>query len=239
MRQIVLDTETTGLETAQGHRIIEIGCVEIVNRRISGRTYHQYLNPEREIEEGAFKVHGLSTDFLREKPRFSECVQEFLQFIQGAELLIHNAPFDVGFIEYELRLLKKDRKPLSAYCSKIVDTLKMARKKHLGQKNGLDALCKRYNVDNSQRDLHGALLDAQLLAEVYLLMTGGQTSLLLSGADSRAEEIEIRRVPADHPPLPVIEPDAAEQQAHRQRLAAIDKISGGQCLWLRLEPDNL
>ena len=178
MRQIVLDTETTGLSTSQGHRIIEIGCVELVNRRISGSHYHTFLNPDRNIDEGAERVHGISRDDLETSPRFSEVVDELLAFIKDAELVIHNAEFDVGFLEYELKLMKHTQPKITQH-STVLDTLAVARKIHPGQRNSLDALCKRYEVDASNRDLHGALIDAELLAKVYLAMTGGQTALSL------------------------------------------------------------
>ena len=178
MRQIVLDTETTGLSTSQGHRIIEIGCVELVNRRISGSHYHTFLNPDRNIDEGAERVHGISRDDLETSPRFSEVVDELLAFIKDAELVIHNAEFDVGFLEYELKLMKHTQPKITQH-STVLDTLAVARKIHPGQRNSLDALCKRYEVDASNRDLHGALIDAELLAKVYLAMTGGQAALSL------------------------------------------------------------
>ena len=178
MRQIVLDTETTGLEPKQGHRIIEIGCVELNNRRKTNNHYQQYLNPEREIEDGAYDVHGISNEFLADKPVFADAAQEFIDFIRDSELIIHNAPFDVGFINAELKRLGRQWGKVEDHCT-VVDTLLMAREMHPGQKNSLDALCKRYEIDNSQRDLHGALLDAQILLDVYLVMTGGQTDLLL------------------------------------------------------------
>src|SRR5262245_13797777 len=191
MRQIVLDTETTGLEVVLGHRIIEIGAVEIVNRRVTDRHFHCYLNPERDIEMGALDVHGLTSEFLQDKPRFREVAREFLEFVRGAELIIHNAPFDVGFLDHELRLL--DLQPITEHCPQVTDTLRMARDLHPGKRNGLDALCERYTVDNSARTLHGALLDAELLAEVYLAMTRGQETLLmdLGPATSAAGEAEI------------------------------------------------
>jgi len=178
MRQIVLDTETTGLSTKQGHRVIEIGCVELVNRRISGSHYHTFLNPDRDIDEGAERVHGISRDDLETAPRFTEVVDEFLTFVKDAELVIHNAEFDVGFLEHELRLMKHSMPKITQH-SAVLDTLAVARKMHPGQRNSLDALCKRYEVDASNRDLHGALIDAELLAKVYLAMTGGQTALSL------------------------------------------------------------
>lgn len=175
MRQIVLDTETTGIGPEQGHRVIEIGCVELIDRRLTGKHYHVYLNPDREVEEGAFKVHGISNEFLADKPRFQEVVSEFIDFVDGAELIIHNAPFDVGFLNSELKHVSWSS-ALEKHC-KIFDTLVYAREKHPGQRNSLDALCKRYEIDNSNRQLHGALLDAEILAWVYLAMTGGQASL--------------------------------------------------------------
>lgn len=176
MRQIVLDTETTGLLTSDNHRIIEIGCIELINRKFTGKRYHQYINPERPMDDGAFAVHGLSDQFLADKPIFKDILPEFMDFISGAELIIHNAPFDVGFINYELSLTKNKWRILTDHC-RIIDTLVLAKQLHVGQRNNLDALCKRYKIDNSQRDLHGALLDANLLAQVYLAMTGGQGSL--------------------------------------------------------------
>jgi DNA polymerase-3 subunit epsilon len=236
MRQIVLDTETTGLEPSDGHRIIEIGCVELINRRITGNTYHQYIQPDREIDPGAIEVHGITNESLADKPRFADIAEEFLGFITGAELVIHNAPFDVGFINHELGMLSNRPGTVEDFCS-IVDTLAMARRLHPGQRNNLDALCRRYEIDNSQRELHGALLDAEILADVYLTMTGGQASLSL---DARAETREvgasgIRRLPADRPALPVIEPTEAEIAAHEARLDAIEQGSGKPVLWRSLE----
>ncbi|TDY00086.1 DNA polymerase III subunit epsilon [Thiohalophilus thiocyanatoxydans] len=233
MRQIVLDTETTGLEPSQGHRIIEIGCVELVNRRLTDNRYHQYINPEREIDEGAVEVHGITTAFLADKPRFDEIAADFINFIDGAELIIHNAPFDVGFINHELKRLEGERAPLERLC-RIIDTLVMARQMHPGQKNNLDALCKRYTIDNASRELHGALLDAEILAEVYLAMTGGQVRLSLEGRDSSGSEsrVEARRpMAAGRPPLKIIPASEAELRAHQARLEAIDAASDGQCLW--------
>ena len=185
MRQIVLDTETTGLEVSLGHRIVEIGCVELINRRVTGNHWHHYLNPEREIDGGAFEVHGISNEFVADKPRFAELAEEFLAYIDGAELIIHNAPFDVGFLNEELARLDPPVDGVEARCD-ILDTLVLARQRHPGQKNNLDALCKRYEIDNSDRSLHGALLDARILADVYLSMTGGQTSL---GLDAETGEM--------------------------------------------------
>lgn len=236
MRQIVLDTETTGLETSQGHRIIEIGCVELFNRRLTGRHYHQYIKPEREIDAGAQAVHGISTAMLADKPVFARIADEFLQFIGDAELIIHNAAFDIGFLNYELNMLRPGFGSVSNRCH-IIDTLLMARAKHPGQKNNLDALCKRYGVDNSQRELHGALLDAEILADVYLLMTGGQTALSLGGNQSKDEEggdqNALRRLVANRKPLPIISAAPEELELHQQKLAAIAKSSGDNCVWLR------
>jgi DNA polymerase III subunit epsilon len=236
MRQVVLDTETTGLEIKSGHRIIEIGCVEIMNRRITQHHFHQYLQPDRKIDDGALAVHGISNDFLKGKLRFKDIVREFIAFVKDAEVIIHNADFDTNFINYELQLLNEDWQPLPHYC-KIIDTLALARKLHPGQKNSLDALCKRYNVDNSQRDLHGALLDAQLLAEVYLVITGGQTNLL--GAQEivadAGSQTQIKRVLSDRPRLPVIMPTDAELHAHQAYLEILDKSSGGKCVWKTLQ----
>lgn len=234
MRQIVLDTETTGLEPEEGHRIIEIGCLEMIERRQTGRSFHVYVNPERDVEDGALAVHGITNEFLTDKPRFSDLADDFLDFIRDAELIIHNAPFDVGFLNAELARLEQST------CvedhATILDTLLLARELHPGQRVSLDALCKRYEVDNSGRDLHGALLDAELLAEVYLAMTGGQVDLALdlsSGdeRDSVAGEVVSN---LDLGKLVAREPDAGELNAHRQRLAAI-RESSGKCLWLDLE----
>jgi DNA polymerase III subunit epsilon len=224
MRQIVLDTETTGLEPSKGHRIIEIGCVEIVNRRITENTYHQYIQPDREIDEGAFEVHGISTEFLSDKPRFGDIVEDFMAFVNGAELIIHNAPFDVGFIDHELNKLEPIWGKVADHC-KITDSLVMARKKHPGQKNNLDALCRRYEVNNSKRELHGALLDAELLAEVFLFMTGGQEALSLGGVsggnDASALVSPIRRVDENRPALKVIRASVEELAAHEESLGRL------------------
>lgn len=238
MRQIILDTETTGLEPHLDHRIIEIGCIELVKRKPTGRVFHRYLNPEREIDAGAIDVHGLTNEFLADKPRFEEVVDELLEFITGAELVIHNAPFDVAFLNAELGRLS-GRPVISEVCS-VLDTLEMARSRHPGQRNSLDALCRRYGVDNSQRNLHGALLDAEILADVYLAMTGGQTALHLGGEGSGSAGGEgasaIRRLATERPRLAVVPASAAEEAAHAARLAAIDKGSGGKCLWLKEAP---
>ena len=236
MRQIVLDTETTGLEPSQGHRIIEIGCVELINRRITDNRYHQYINPEREIDEGAVEVHGITSEFLADKPLFADIADDFLNFIRGAELIIHNAPFDVGFINHELKLLNSQAEAVNDFCS-VLDTLQLARKMHPGQKNNLDALCKRYDIDNSTRELHGALLDAEILAETYLAMTGGQTRLSLEGSsESGVTQNEAPRpVMIERAQLKVIHASGAEMDAHQRRLDAIDKASNGQCVWLKPE----
>lgn len=238
MRQIVLDTETTGLEPSQGHRIIEIGCVELVDRQLTGNHYHQYLNPDREVEEGAIEVHGLSNEFLADKPKFEDIVEDFLDFIKGAELIIHNAPFDTGFINHELKLLDANHATVDSMCS-VLDTLAMARHKHPGQKNSLDALCKRYEVENAHRTLHGALLDAEILADVYLRMTGGQVTLSLGDAsnDGEQEVQTIQRLSTDRPPLKVIRATDDELATHQQRLEAINKASNEQCVWMKLDGD--
>ena len=234
MRQIILDTETTGLEPADGHRVIEIGCVELIDRRLSGRHFHQYLNPERDIEDGALEVHGISQEFLRDKPVFADVAEELLEFIAGAELVIHNAPFDVGFLDAELALLgRSDR--VGDHAS-VLDTLELARDLHPGQRNSLDALCKRYEVDASKRDVHGALIDSELLALVYLAMTGGQSDLGLSfDAPVAADPGLERGLPSERPPLVVLRPNEAEASAHDARLHAIHERAG-HCLWYELEP---
>ncbi len=216
MRQIVLDTETTGLEVSLGHRVIEIGCIELVNRRVTGNHWHHYIQPDREIDSGAFEVHGISNDFLEDKPRFAELAEDFLRYVDGAELVIHNAPFDIGFLNHELSLLEPAPRPLESRCG-VLDTLLLARQKHPGQKNNLDALCRRYEIDNSHRSLHGALLDARILADVYLVMTGGQTSLGLDSeqaTETSHEPVEVQRIEAGQP-LPLWRPDAAAEQANR------------------------
>jgi DNA polymerase-3 subunit epsilon len=235
MRQIILDTETTGLETSQDHRIIEIGCVELINRKLTGNHYHQYINPGRQVDEGAIEVHGITDEFLQDKPTFAAIYSDFMEFLGGAELVIHNAPFDVGFINHEFSKLPGNVKFLESGC-KIIDTLAVARQKHPGQKNNLDALCKRYGVDNSQRDVHGALLDAEILADVYLLMTGGQVDLNISQQhDSASGEMNItssiRRLHADRQPLPIIRATQTEIESHQAKLDAI-KSASGSCIWL-------
>jgi len=232
MRQIFLDTETTGLDPAQGHRIIEIAAVELVNRRLTNNHFHVYLNPEREIDPGAQEVHGITLEFLQDKPRFADAVDELLDFIGGAELVIHNAPFDVGFLNAELGLLNRGR--IQAACGGIVDTLKMAKDLRPGQRNNLDALCRHYGIDSSARTLHGALLDAELLAEVYLAMTRGQESLMM---EMEVEKPREEGMPAFQrsQPLLVVHADAAEMEAHQLYLAGLDKAAGGSCLWSQAE----
>lgn len=224
-RQIVLDTETTGLETSQGHRIIEIGGVELLGRRFTGKTFHQYINPERDIDAGALEVHGITPEFLADKPVFAEIKEDFMSFVDGAELVIHNAPFDIGFIDYELSLMDPAWGSISAQCS-VLDSLVLARQKHPGQRNSLDALCRRYSVDNSSRELHGALLDAEILADVYLIMTGGQVSLGLGGSDSSTTddnqgETVYTPIGKDREPLKVIKPTDDELSAHKAYMESL------------------
>jgi DNA polymerase-3 subunit epsilon len=235
MRQIVLDTETTGLEPASGHRIIEIGCVELIDRRLSGNTFHQYLQPDREIDAGAVEVHGITNEFLQDKPRFADIAEAFLGFIRGAELVIHNAPFDVGFINNEFSLLGQGADIVDQQCG-VLDTLTLARRMHPGQRNSLDALCRRYEIDNTQRELHGALLDAEILADVYLTMTGGQVSLSLEAATDRhgaAVGTSIRPLSGDRPSLKVICASEEELEAHEARLDAIGRQCGQAAVWRR------
>jgi DNA polymerase-3 subunit epsilon len=235
VRQIVLDTETTGLEVSRGHRIIEIGCVELVDRKLTGNHYHQYINPQRDIDQGAIEVHGITREFLADKPLFSTIAREFYDFVEGAELIIHNAPFDMGFLNAELEKLDEGYRDLGDVC-KVIDTLLMARAKHPGQRNSLDALCTRYMVDNSQRDLHGALLDAEILADVYLTMTGGQATFALSDAEAGAEDgaaggAAIRRLDSNRATLSVIKASAEELAAHEQLLDVIAAANDGKVLW--------
>ncbi|MAL90627.1 MAG: DNA polymerase III subunit epsilon [Pseudomonas sp.] len=240
MRSVVLDTETTGMPVADGHRIIEIGCVEVIGRRLTGRHYHVYLQPDREVDEGAIAVHGITNEFLTDKPRFRDIADEFFEFIKDAQLVIHNAAFDLGFINNEFALLgQQDRAEITDHCT-VLDTLLMARERHPGQRNSLDALCKRYGVDNSGRDLHGVLLDAEILADVWLTMTGGQTNLSLAGdgesADGgRPQPTPIRRLPADRPRTPVLRASDDEIAAHLARMAAIEKAAGATPLWTQLD----
>lgn len=239
-RSVVLDTETTGMPVTDGHRVIEIGCVELIGRRLSGRHFHVYLQPDRPSDEGAIGVHGITDAFLVGKPRFAEVADEFFDFIQGARLVIHNAAFDVGFLNNEFALIgQQDRADLSQHCD-ILDTLLMARERHPGQRNSLDALCKRYGIDNSGRELHGALLDSELLADVFLAMTGGQTSLSLAGSDGEGEGAasqgsEIRRLPASRQAGRIIRATPEELEAHIARLEAVAKSAGGPALWQQLQ----
>ncbi len=231
MRQIVLDTETTGLSTAQGHRVIELGCVELVNRRLTGREYHRFLNPDRDIDEGAERVHGISRADLEGEPRFPEIVGELLEFLKDSELVIHNAEFDVGFLEHELRLMQHPQ-PVVTEHAMVLDTLSLARELHPGQRNSLDALCKRYQVDASKRDVHGALIDAELLARVYLAMTGGQAALLLDedeGIDVGVGEEVLVRPRRNDLNLVVVKATDAEAAAHE---ALLDRLhEDGPCLF--------
>lgn len=232
MRQIVLDTETTGLETSEGHRIIEIGCVEILDRRVTRNVFHTYINPERMVDAGALEVHGIDNQFLKDKRRFAEVAAEFLEFVRGAELVIHNATFDVGFVNYELGRMQHEVKDIRGICG-VLDTLEVARRQHPGQKNSLDALCKRYSVDNSGREYHGALLDAQLLAEVYLAMTGGQAALVLDAeaAAGRSGDRGLRKLDRAGLSLKVQRASDAEQAAHADKLKEVTKASGAPALW--------
>ncbi|MCU7801907.1 MAG: DNA polymerase III subunit epsilon [Candidatus Thiodiazotropha sp. (ex Lucinoma borealis)] len=231
MRQIILDTETTGLEPKQGHKIIEIGCVEMVDRRLTGNNFHQYLQPERDIDAAAIEVHGITNEFLVDKPKFKDVASDFIDYVSGAELIIHNAPFDVGFLDHELLLIKNPAR-VDTLCA-VTDTLVMAKKMHPGQRNSLDALCKRYDIDNSHRELHGALLDAEILADVYLLMTGGQAVLVLdSSSVDESGEVSvdgIRRLPANRPQLKVVSAGKLELKAHNLQLESM----GEGCVWLK------
>jgi len=231
-RQIVLDTETTGLNAKLGDRVIEIGCIELLNRRPTGNHFHHYINPERASEEGAMKVHGISDEFLLDKPRFREIAADFVEYISGAELIIHNAPFDVEFLEQELALAKLP--PLEQHCADVTDTLKLAKELHPGKKNSLDALCERYGVDNTHRTLHGALLDAELLAEVYLAMTRGQESLMMALEEEPAPKAA-GGVRAERPKLTVLAASAEELAEHAGVLDDIQKQSKGKCVWIKLE----
>jgi DNA polymerase-3 subunit epsilon len=231
MRQVVLDTETTGLETAHGHRIIEIGCVEMINRRLTGNNFHQYIQPEREIDEGAMEVHGITQEFLADKPRFADISNELLAYLGDAELIIHNAPFDIGFLNYEFQMILGKQFDLTKQCE-VLDTLAMARQMHPGVRNSLDALCKRYSVDNSGRELHGALLDSEILADVYLAMTGGQSSLSLDASEEvgRMKQSTINRVDSNRPALAVIRPSGIELSEHEKYLDRLEKDTGS-CVW--------
>ncbi len=230
MKRIVLDTETTGLEPESGHRIIELACLELHGRRPTGRHFHRYLNPERAIDIGATQIHGLTAEDLADKPRFADICDEFLEFIDGGELLIHNAPFDVAFLNAEL--VRIGRPCIDAVC-RVADTLAMAREMHPGKKNSLDALCERYAIDNARRTLHGALLDAQLLADVWIAMTRGQETLEIVLADAPSELLPEHSAPSQVL-LPVVRPDAAELAAHAAMCERIERESKGRCLWLRV-----
>ena len=234
-RQIVLDTETTGLEPADGHRIIEIGCIELVNRRTSDRVFHHYCNPEREVEQGALDVHGITNEFLKGKPRFQDVANDFIDFVRDSELIIHNAAFDISFLDAELKRLGSKWGCMADHCTSL-DSLDLARELHPGQRNGLDALCKRYEIDNSARQLHGALLDAELLAEVYLAMTGGQVALLLdTDAESNGPMVRARsNSPVTARNLVVVEASEEELDQHDARVAAINAATDGRCLWTTL-----
>lgn len=243
MRQVVLDTETTGLEVREGHRIVEIGCVELINRQLTGRSFHRYLNPDRAIDMGAAEVHGITLEQLADAPRFGDIADELRAFLGEAQLIIHNAAFDLGFLNAEFTRCASAETLLEER-HVVIDTLQMARQRHPGQRNNLDALCKRYGIDNSQRQLHGALLDAQILADVYLAMTGGQVSLSLEGqatsleiSDS-VESLSLLRRPANSL-WPVIHPTAEEVALHEYMLTDLDKASGGRCLWRSLEDCHL
>ena len=239
MRQVVLDTETTGLEPEAGHRIIEIGCVELINRRPTQQSFHRYINPERSVDLGALDVHGIDDEFLATQPRFDEVAEEFVDFVAGAELVIHNAEFDIAFINHELRRLDGGTADITRRCQ-VLDTLALARRLHPGQRNSLDALAKRYQVDHSKRDLHGALLDARILAEVYLAMTGGQASLSLDGDAERARPgtLEIEPVDRDGLTLVVPGPSADELAAHRAMLESLAGQRGSPTLWQRDTADE-
>ncbi|MDW3095125.1 MAG: DNA polymerase III subunit epsilon [Gammaproteobacteria bacterium] len=239
MRQVVLDTETTGLETSDGHRIIEIGAIEIINRQVTDRFYHQYLNPEREIDAGAEEVHGISLASLQDKPKFNDVCEEFLSFVRDSELIIHNAAFDIGFLNYELHRVEHELKDIYEIC-KVTDTLKEARNLHPGQRNSLDALCKRYEIDNSHRELHGALLDAQILADVYLAMTGGQVSLSLAATTQAQQNKNPQNQPIQTRNLKVVSANQEEMAEHEKMLLHIAQNNDKQStLWSEmLKTDN-
>ena len=234
MRQVVLDTETTGLEPTRGHRIIEIGCVEMVNRRLTGNHFHVYINPRREVDDGAIEVHGITNEFLADKPFFEDVAEAFIEYVKGSELVIHNAPFDVGFLNHELNLLDGKFGKLEEHCS-VLDTLVLARQMHPGQKNSLDALCKRYGIDNSHRELHGALLDSEILADVYLQMTGGQTDLSLTQkqdfAMAKRDEEGIRRLAKNRQPFKIINANEQEISAHQEYLKKMQETCGDKLIW--------
>ncbi len=232
MRQIVLDTETTGLLTSAGHKLIEIGCLELYNRRFTGISFHHYLNPQRPVDKDAFAIHGLSDEFLKDKPTFATIFADFLAFIAESELIIHNAPFDLGFLNYELQLINKEIKRVDQRCP-VIDTLVLARNKHPGQSNSLDALCRRYQIDNSKRHLHGALMDAHLLGQVYLAMTGGQDQLFgaeeFQNLSSVTQQLDYAGKSKSHIPLPIVLPSMEEQKAHEKFLDLLKKQ--GKCVW--------
>lgn len=232
MRQIVLDTETTGLSPESGHRVIEIGAIEMVNRRLTGNHFHFYLNPDREVDYGAQQVHGITSEFLQDKPRFNEVVDAFLAYVQGAELIIHNASFDMGFLNHELRLLGGAHGALEDHVHNVIDTLALARNKHPGQRNSLDALCKRYQIDNTKRTLHGALLDSEILAEVYLAMTGGQEAMQWEKKETKAQAgvVSSQTTRLDPAGLTVVMANADELALHDEYLEKLDASSGG-CVW--------
>ena len=236
MRQIVLDTETTGLETTEGHRIIEIGAVELVNRKQTDQSFHIYINPEREVDEGAASVHGMTLDDLKDKPLFKDIADDFIQFIDGTELIIHNAPFDVGFINYEFSLLENSKTNVEEICT-ITDSLSVAREIHPGQRNNLDALCRRYNIDNSQRTLHGALLDAEILADVYLAMTGGQITFLADSNEINFKENYSRQKKSKRKEflqLRIVKATDKELAEHEKWLDMLDQKSENGSLWRNL-----
>lgn len=231
-RQIILDTETTGLDFKTGHRIIEIGCIEIVNRKFTGNEYHTYINPDRDSDEGALRVHGLTTDFLSDKPRFSDIYEDFISFIKGSELLIHNAEFDVGFLDNEIKLVSKDFKPLEKEVIKITDTLQIAREKHPGQRNSLDALVNRYEINGYDRELHGALLDSKILGDVYLSMTGGQSTLDFTTNDSREKNLEeVKEKTSSSKKLKVIKVSDKEKARHLEYLAKMKEETDIEPIW--------
>lgn len=237
MRQVVLDTETTGLEPEQGHRVIELGAVELVDRRLTGNQLQLYMNPERDIDDAAYEVHGIAAEFLADQPKFGDVARRFLDFVADAEVIIHNAPFDTSFIDYELSLLDAaSATSMAKVCSAITDSLALARRKHPGQKNSLEALCRRYGVDDSARELHGALLDAEILADVYLAMTGGQSSLFgdEDGSPAEAAAEAFMRLPEDRPPLPVPMASAEELAAHEAYLDSLDESAENGALWRQL-----
>lgn len=236
MRQIILDTETTGLEVSDGNRIIEIGCVELLNRQLTGNNLHLYINPERDSEEGALRVHGLTTEFLSDKPKFAQIAEDFLAYVQDAEVIIHNAAFDTRFLDHELQLLGRD--PFRAHVTGVIDSLALAKEQFPGKRNSLDALCDRFGIDNSSRTLHGALLDAELLADVYISLTRGQESLMMEtgqgdeGTGSGLVQIDLSGIQ-----LPVLRASAHELEAHAAMLQVIDKASGEKTIWKKISID--